>query len=107
MTDVCVQHAPHGQAPAQPRVLIWRAAALRELTPGLHSVTEGHRFARAKLGQFSFLGDAVANFKAYWSMRDDHLNAAEKHAGTHLLGLLMHAPAFCTTTSARLGRLPT
>lgn len=64
-----------------------------DITYGLHSFTEDDRFNRAQLGQFSFLGDdAVANSKAYWAIYGGDLNAAEEHAGTHLLGLFMHGP---------------
>lgn len=39
---------------------------IADITYGLHSFTEDHRFNRARLGQFSFLGDdAIANSKAY------------------------------------------
>lgn len=66
---------------------------IADVTFGLHSFTEDDRFKRARLGQFSFLGDdAVANSKAYWSIYGGKLNAAEEHKGTHLLGLFMHGP---------------
>lgn len=64
-----------------------------DVTYGLHSFTEDNRFNRARLGQFSFLGDdAIANSQAYWSVYGGQLNAAQEHAGTHLLGLFMHGP---------------
>ncbi len=64
-----------------------------DITYGLHSFTEDDRFNRAQLGQFSFLGDdAIANSKAYWSIYGGELDAAEEHAGTHILGLFMHGP---------------
>lgn len=66
---------------------------IADITYGLHSFTEDDRFTRAKLGQFSFLGDdAITNSKAYWSIYGTDLNAAEEHKGTHLLGLFMHGP---------------
>ncbi|SIR18622.1 TRAP-type C4-dicarboxylate transport system, substrate-binding protein [Paracoccus thiocyanatus] len=66
---------------------------IADITYGLHSFTEDNRFNRAQLGQFSFLGDdAVANSKAFWSIYGGKLDAAEEHAGTHLLGLFMHGP---------------
>lgn len=66
---------------------------IADITYGLHSFTEDDRFKRARLGEFSFLGDdAVANSKAYWTIYGDTLNAAEEHEGTHLLGLFMHGP---------------
>ncbi|MFD1881591.1 TRAP transporter substrate-binding protein [Paracoccus pacificus] len=64
-----------------------------DITYGLHSFTEDDRFNRARLGQFSFLGDdAVANSKAFWTIYSGKLNAAEEHKGTHILGLFMHGP---------------
>ncbi len=64
-----------------------------DITYGLHSFTEDDRFNRARLGQFSFLGDdAISNSQAYWKIYGGTLNAAEEHKGTHLLGLFMHGP---------------
>lgn len=66
---------------------------IADVTYGLHSFTEDDRFNRARLGQFSFLGDdAIANSKAYWSIYGGELDAAAEHEGTHLLGLFMHGP---------------
>ncbi|WP_019403157.1 MULTISPECIES: TRAP transporter substrate-binding protein [unclassified Chelatococcus] len=66
---------------------------IADITYGLHSFTEDDRFKRARLGQFSFLGDdAVANSKAYWTIYGGKLDAASEHKGTHLLGLFMHGP---------------
>ncbi|GGH45223.1 ABC transporter substrate-binding protein [Frigidibacter albus] len=64
-----------------------------DITYGLHSFTEDDRFERAKLGQFSFLGDdAVTNSQAYWDIYTGQLDASAEHAGTRLLGLFMHGP---------------
>jgi TRAP-type C4-dicarboxylate transport system substrate-binding protein len=64
-----------------------------DVTYGLHSFTEDDRFNRARLGQFSFLGDdAIANSKAYWTIYGGQMDAASEHKGTHLLGLFMHGP---------------
>ncbi|WP_372801379.1 TRAP transporter substrate-binding protein [Paracoccus seriniphilus] len=66
---------------------------IADVTYGLHSFTEDDRFTRARLGQFSFLGDdAIANSRAYWKIYGQDLDAAEEHKGTHLLGLFMHGP---------------
>ncbi|MBU3031349.1 TRAP transporter substrate-binding protein [Paracoccus marinaquae] len=66
---------------------------IADVTYGLHSFTEDDRFTRARLGQFSFLGDdAIANSTAYWSIYGGQLDAAAEHEGTHLLGLFMHGP---------------
>lgn len=74
-----------------------------DITYGLHSFTEDDRFTRAKLGQFSFLGDdAVENSKAYWTIYGGDLDAAEEHAGTHLLGLFMHGPGLLHNNVRRI-----
>jgi TRAP-type C4-dicarboxylate transport system substrate-binding protein len=66
---------------------------IADVTYGLHSFTEDNRFNRAQLGQFSFLGDdAIKNSEAYWSIYGGQMDAAEEHAGTHILGLFMHGP---------------
>jgi len=66
---------------------------IADITYGLHSFTEDDRFNRARLGQFSFLGDdAIANSEAYWTIYGGQMDAAEEHEGTHLLGLFMHGP---------------
>ena len=64
-----------------------------DITYGLHSFTEDDRFTRARLGQFSFLGDdAVKASEAFWTIYTEQLGAAEEHAGTRLLGLFLHGP---------------
>ncbi|RMC36331.1 TRAP transporter substrate-binding protein [Paracoccus alkanivorans] len=66
---------------------------IADITYGLHSFTEDDRFNRARLGQFSFMGDdAIANSQAYWEIYGGKLDAADEHEGTHLLGLFMHGP---------------
>lgn len=76
-----------------------------DITYGLHSFTEDDRFTRARLGQFSFLGDdAVANSKAYWAIYGGKLDAAEEHAGTHLLGLFMHGPGLLHNNVRKIER---
>lgn len=64
-----------------------------DITYGLHSFTEDDRFNRARLGQFSFLGDdAVMNSEAYWEIYTSQLDAEQEHEGTKLLGLFLHGP---------------
>ncbi len=66
---------------------------IADITYGLHSFTEDDRFTKARLGQFSLLGDdAVANSKAFWEIYTGQLDAAKEHAGTKLLSLWMHGP---------------
>lgn len=76
---------------------------IADITYGLHSFTEDNRFNRAQLGQFSFLGDdAVTNSQAYWSIYGGQMNAAEEHAGTHILGLFMHGPGLLHSNAKKL-----
>lgn len=66
---------------------------IADITYGLHSFTEGDRFNKARLGQFSLLGDdAVAASKAFWQIYGGKLDAAGEHAGTKILSLWMHGP---------------
>ncbi|RCW87214.1 TRAP transporter substrate-binding protein [Paracoccus lutimaris] len=75
-----------------------------DITYGLHSFTEDDRFNRARLGQFSFLGDdAIANSKAYWAIYGGQMDAAGEHQGTHLLGLFMHGPGLLYNNKRKIG----
>lgn len=77
---------------------------IADITYGLHSFTEDERFNRAKLGQFSFLGDdAIASSRAYWAIYGGELNAAEEHEGTHILGLYMHGPGLFHNNVRKIG----
>jgi TRAP-type C4-dicarboxylate transport system substrate-binding protein len=74
-----------------------------DITYGLHSFTEDDRFARAQLGQFSFLGDdAVANSEAYWDIYTGQLDAVQEHEGTKLLGLFLHGPGLLHNNAVRI-----
>lgn len=50
------------------------------------------RFLRARVGQFSFLGDAFSVSQAFSKVYGDILNAQEEHPGVELLGLFQHGP---------------
>ena len=64
-----------------------------DITYGLHSFTQDNRFSKARIGQFSFLGDdAVKTSEAFWKVYTQQLDAVEEHKGTHLLGLFVHGP---------------
>lgn len=64
-----------------------------DITYGLHSFTKDDRFARARIGAFSFLGeDAISGSKAYWKVYGDTLDAQAEHDGVKLLGLFVHGP---------------
>ena len=79
---------------------------IADITYGLHSFTEDDRFIKARLGQFSFLGDdAVANSEAFWTVYTEQLSAAEEHEGTHLLSLFMHGPGMLHNTERSIGTM--
>lgn len=87
---VRVLSSPLGSPPAH---FDMAREGIADITYGLQSFTEDDRFLRARLGQFSFLGDdAVTNSEAFWTVYTEQLGAAEEHAGTHLLGLFLHGP---------------
>lgn len=66
---------------------------IADITYGLHSFTEDDRFTKARLGQFSLLGDdAALASKAFWQIYGGKLDAAKEHAGTKILSLWMHGP---------------
>lgn len=78
-----------------------------DITYGLHSFTEDDRFKRARIGQFSFLGDdAVMNSVAFWRVYGGTLDAAKEHAGTHILALFMHGPGVLHTRNKQITALP-
>lgn len=74
-----------------------------DITYGLHSFTEDDRFEKAKIGQFSFLGDdAIAASEAFWTVYTEDLGAVEEHEGTKLLGLFVHGPGLLHNNVRRI-----
>ncbi|MEM7543950.1 MAG: ABC transporter substrate-binding protein [Pseudomonadota bacterium] len=57
----------------------------------LHGYTPD-RFLRARVGQFSFLGDSFSVSQAFSKVYNDTLNAPEEHPGIEILGLFQHGP---------------
>ena len=51
-----------------------------------------NEFARAKIGQFSFLGDAYSSSQAFSKVYGQLLRGEEEHTGITLLGLFQHGP---------------
>lgn len=69
------------------------ADGIADITYGLHSFTTDDRFARSRIGQFSFLGDdAVSGSRAFWKVYAGTLDAQAEHEGVKLLGLFVHGP---------------
>ena len=69
------------------------ADGIADITYGLHSFTTDERFARSRIGQFSFIGDdAVSASKAFWNVYAGQLDAQKEHEGVKLLGLFVHGP---------------
>lgn len=79
------------------------ADGVADITYGLHSFTEDDRFTRARVGQFSFLGDdAVATSKAFWNVYTEDLDAEAEHEGVKLLGLFVHGPGLLHNNTLRI-----
>lgn len=59
-----------------------------------HGYSGDDAFPRAKIGQFSFLGDAFGASHAYSKVYGKLLNADEEHEaeGVHLMGVYQHGP---------------
>ena len=77
-----------------------------DITYGLHSFTKDDRFKKARIGQFSFLGDdAVKSSEAFWTVYNDKLGARDEHKGTQLLGLFMHGPGLFHNNKTAINKL--
>ncbi|MBK0326121.1 TRAP transporter substrate-binding protein [Rhodobacteraceae bacterium F11138] len=88
--SVRVLAKPMGPPPAHFDIA---ADGIADITYGLHSFTTDDRFARSRIGQFSFIGDdAVQASKAFWNVYTDQLGAQDEHEGVKLLGLFVHGP---------------
>ncbi len=62
-----------------------------DLVYSLHGYTSDE-FQRARIGQFSSLGDAYGASHAFSKVYGRLLNAEEEHSGMQLLGLFQHGP---------------
>ena len=79
---------PLGPPPAHNEILSSGAA---DLAYSVHGYT-GAEFPRAKIGQFSFLGDAYSASHAFSKVYGRLLRAEEEHPNFELLGLFQHGP---------------
>jgi len=74
-----------------------------DITYGMHAFTPGNRFPRARLGQFSFVGDDAASASAaYWNVYGGSLAAQAEHQDTKVLGLFLHGPGLLYATDVRI-----
>lgn len=79
------------------------ADGIADITYGLHSFSQDDRFLRARIGEFSFLGDSAEGAsKAYWNVYNGSLDAASEHQGTKLLGLFVHGPGMFHNNQRRI-----
>ncbi|MEM8789063.1 MAG: ABC transporter substrate-binding protein [Pseudomonadota bacterium] len=62
-----------------------------DLVYSLHGYTP-ERFTRARIGQFSFLGDAYSASHAFSKVYGELLDAEDEHEGMTMLGLFQHGP---------------
>lgn len=98
--SVRVLARPLGPAPAHFDMAVDGVA---DVTFGLHSFTNDNRFARSRIGQFSFIGDdAVSGSKAFWTVYTGMLDAEAEHKGVKLLGLFLHGPGVLHNNVRRL-----
>lgn len=72
-----------------------------DLAYSLHGYTQGE-FERAKIGQFSFLGDAYSVSNAFSRVYGELLQAETEHPGMKLLGLFQHGPGVLMLKGKRI-----
>ncbi len=63
-----------------------------DIAYALHGYSGADAFLRARIGQFSFLGDAYSASQAFAEVYEGDLDAAEEHAGIKLLATFQHGP---------------
>ena len=80
--------APAGPPPAHLELL--RTGQI-DIGYSIHGYSQGE-FARAAIGQFSFLGDAYSSSQAFSRVYGQLLRGEEEHTGITLLGLFQHGP---------------
>lgn len=80
--------APLGPPPAHLDLLLSGEA---DVAYSLHGYS-GDAFERAKIGQFSFLGDAYSVSQAFSKVYRDMLGAEDEHEGLKMLGVFQHGP---------------
>ncbi len=63
-----------------------------DITYGVHGYQPG-RFLLTKAAEFAFLGDKAEDVSvAYWRIHKKHLEKANEHKGTQVLGIFTHGP---------------
>ncbi len=80
---------PMGPPPAHLDLLL---EGKTDITFSIHGYSGDEAFPRAKIGQFSFLGDAYSASNAFSRVYGELLNAEEEHQMMRLLGLFQHGP---------------
>ena len=82
---------PMGPPPAHLDLLL---EGKTDITFSIHGYSGPDAFSRAKIGQFSFLGDAYSASNAFSRVYGELLNAEEEHEamGIKMLGLFQHGP---------------
>ena len=63
-----------------------------DITYSLHGYSGEDAFVRARIGQFSFLGDAYSASHAFSKVYGELLDAEQEHEGVKVLGLFQHGP---------------
>jgi TRAP-type C4-dicarboxylate transport system substrate-binding protein len=80
---------PLGPPPAHLDLLL---EGKTDITFSIHGYSGPDAFPRAKIGQFSFLGDAYSASNAFSRVYGELLDAEEEHQNMKLLGLFQHGP---------------
>lgn len=75
-----------------------------DMVYSLHGYSGPSAFQRARIGQFSFLGDSFGASPAFSQVYGQDLNAADEHDGIKLLTLFQHGPGVLFLKSRRLER---
>ncbi len=84
-----IQFPPLGPPPAHLGLL---QSGETDVAYSLHGYSGDEAFERAKIGQFSFLGDAFGASHAFSKVYGKLLKAEQEHENIHLLGLFQHGP---------------
>ncbi len=87
--QVAYLDAPLGPPPAHLDLV--RSGAT-DVAYSLHGYSGDAAFLRARVGQFSFLGDAYTASHAYSGVYTNQLDAVREHDGIKLLGVFQHGP---------------
>lgn len=88
---VTLEYLPENAGPPPRQIDMLREGTF-DLGYSLHGYSGAGAFTRARIGQFSFLGDAYSASNVFSEIYTSDLAAAEEHEGVQLLGVFQHGP---------------